>query len=84
MYNIYRNRVAYNQNGFCSISNVHVKSTRNVVCNFYVYPVFTSLRRNLMMHVGVMLWNNVRDNIQLLKYGAFLSHIKITIFSEYM
>ena len=37
MYNIYHNRVAYNQNYFCSISNVHVKSTRNVGCNFYVY-----------------------------------------------
>ena len=44
MYNIYHNRVAYNHNCFCSISNVHVKSTRNFSCNFYVYPVSTSLR----------------------------------------
>ena len=84
MYNIYHNRVAFNHNCFCSISNVHVKSIRNVGCNFYVYPVSTSLRRNSMMHAGVMLWNNLHSNIKLLKYGAFISHIKIIIFSEYI
>ena len=84
MYNIYHNRVANNHNCFRSISNVHVKSTRNVGCNLYVYPASTSLRRNLLMHAGVMLWINLHSNIKLLKYGAFISHIKITIFSEYI
>ena len=85
MYNIYHNRVAYKHNCFCSISNVHVKSARNVGCNFYVYPVSTSLRRNSIMHAGIMLWNNLHSNIKLLKYGAFISHInKITIFFEYI
>ena len=53
MSNIYHNHVAYNHNCFCSINNVHVKSTRNDGCNFYVYPVFTSLGGNSMMHMLV-------------------------------
>ena len=36
------------------------------------------------MHAGVMLWNNLHSNIKLLKYGAFISDIKITIFSDYV
>ena len=36
------------------------------------------------MHAGVMLWSNLHSNIKLLKYGAFISHIEIIIFSEYI
>jgi hypothetical protein len=58
MFKVYNNQInSSSQLLFKKVSDVHVRVTRASNYKFYVFPIRTSLRKQFIAHVGIIMWN---------------------------
>ena len=84
MFNVFHNNTVYDLYLFCHPGDVHSHNTQNINHNYFVLPVHTLCRKNFIVNTGIILWNKLPSNIELLAYYAFIGYVKNTIFSNYI